>query len=280
MGKATNLSRRTSESDTRSVRLLGVPVSGRVATPQEIVRESARRQPPQTVSCSAWPPKCSWLVNSAAGSLMRVVRKHYFNLNMLITLETCPSIMSPVNMPLPLPACPAPISNSPGSHNRRVVMEAILPARPAHARGHRARPTALTPGRPSIPADQRAAEVLESRRAGRRARHARPARDAVRDQPGTARIPSGCRSTTEHDGRGRGGPVGPHPAASATASPVVDHPTPEQALPPVRDVVETLRKSSDVDWSRVLGLLAGGAGPVPRMSKGLSAVGPTALPGW
>jgi len=58
----------------------------------------------------------------------------------------------------------------------------------------------------------------------------------------------------------------------------VDHPTPEQALPLVRDVVETLRKSSDVDWSRVLGL--GLAVPGPFDVEGLSAVGPTTLPGW
>ena len=58
----------------------------------------------------------------------------------------------------------------------------------------------------------------------------------------------------------------------------VDHPTPAQALPLVRDVIETLRKSSDADWSRVLGV--GLAVPGPFGVEGLSAVGPTTLPGW
>ena len=73
------------------------------------------------------------------------------------------------------------------------------------------------------------------------------------------------------------GPAAAAAAAGATLLTLLAS-SPAQALPLVRDVVETLKKSSDADWSRVLGL--GLAVPGPFDVEGLSAVGPTTLPGW
>lgn len=58
----------------------------------------------------------------------------------------------------------------------------------------------------------------------------------------------------------------------------VDRPTPAQALPLIRDLVEHLQDESAVDRQRVLGV--GLAVPGPFGVEGLSAVGPTTLPGW
>jgi predicted NBD/HSP70 family sugar kinase len=58
----------------------------------------------------------------------------------------------------------------------------------------------------------------------------------------------------------------------------VDRPSPADAVLPLRAVIELLRQSANFDWQRLLGM--GVAIPGPFGVEGLSAVGPTTLPGW
>jgi predicted NBD/HSP70 family sugar kinase len=158
------------------------------------------------------------------------------------------------------------------SHNRRVVMEAIR-LHGALTRADIARLTALTPQTISnIASELQKLGFINA---------LDPAR-GTRGQPATPFVinPDGAYSlglqldqhsmiavVVDLSGKVRG-----------RCTLAVDHPTPAQALPLVRDVVETLKKSSDADWERVLGL--GLAVPGPFDVEGPSAVGPTALPGW
>ena len=158
------------------------------------------------------------------------------------------------------------------SHNRRVVMEAIR----LHGRLTRAdiaRLTALTPQTISNIASELEKLGFLSALTPEKGTRGQPATPFVINPEGAYSIGLQIDQQTmlavvvDLSGKVRG-----------RCTLAVDHPTPAQALPLVRDVVETLKKSSDADWSRVLGL--GLAVPGPFDVEGLSAVGPTTLPGW
>ncbi len=179
--------------------------------------------------------------------------------------------MSPVNKP-PVASLSGTNLEFARSHNRRVVMEAIR----LHGRLTRAdiaRLTALTPQTISNIASELQKLGFLNALAPERGTRGQPATPFVINPDGAYSIGLQIDQNmmvavvVDLSGKIRG-----------RCTLAVDHPTPAQALPLVRDVVETLRKSSDADWSRVLGL--GLAVPGPFDVEGLSAVGPTALPGW
>src|SRR3954465_9833871 len=179
--------------------------------------------------------------------------------------------MSPVNKP-PVASLSGTNLEFARSHNRRVVMEAIR----LHGRLTRAdiaRLTALTPQTISNIASELQKLGFLNALAPERGTRGQPATPFVINPDGAYSIGLQIDQhlmvavVVDLSGRVRG---------RCTLG--VDHPTPAQALPLVRDVVETLKKSSDADWSRVLGL--GLAVPGPFDVEGLSAVGPTTLPGW
>ena len=179
--------------------------------------------------------------------------------------------MSPVNKP-PVASLSGTNLEFARSHNRRVVMEAIR----LHGRLTRAdiaRLTALTPQTISNIASELQKLGFLNALTPERGTRGQPATPFVINPDGAYSIGLQIDQNmmvavvVDLSGRIRG-----------RCTLAVDHPTPQQALPLVRDVVETLRKSSDADWSRVLGL--GLAVPGPFDVEGLSAVGPTALPGW
>ena len=179
--------------------------------------------------------------------------------------------MSPVNKP-PVASLSGTNLEFARSHNRRVVMEAIR----LHGRLTRAdiaRLTALTPQTISNIASELQKLGFLNALTPERGTRGQPATPFVINPDGAYSIGLQIDQNmmvavvVDLSGKIRG-----------RCTLAVDHPTPAQALPLVRDVVETLRKSSDADWSRVLGL--GLAVPGPFDVEGLSAVGPTALPGW
>src|ERR1700741_2360838 len=158
------------------------------------------------------------------------------------------------------------------SHNRRVVMEAIR----LHGRLTRAdiaRLTALTPQTISNIASELQKLGFINALTPERGTRGQPATPFVINPDGAYSLGLQLGQQTmvavvvDLSGKVRG-----------RCTLAVDHPTPAQALPLVRDVVETLKRSSDADWSRVLGL--GLAVPGPFAVEGLSAVGRAAVPGW
>lgn len=158
------------------------------------------------------------------------------------------------------------------SHNRRVVMEAIR----LHGRLTRAdlsRLTALTPQTISnITSELQGLGFLQAL-APSKGQRGQPATPFVIDPDGAYSLGLQIDQTrmvavlVDLSGRVR----------ARTERPV-DRPTPEQALPAIQEVVDLLRRDAAIDASRVLGL--GLAVPGPFGVEGLSAVGPTTLPGW
>jgi predicted NBD/HSP70 family sugar kinase len=158
------------------------------------------------------------------------------------------------------------------SHNRRVVMEAIR-LHGQLTRADIARLTALTPQTISnITSELQGLGFLRALEPAKGQR-GQPATPFVIDADGAYSIGLQIDQRTlvavvvDIAGKVR-----------ARHTVAVDRPTPEQALPLIAGVVQALKAAAGVDWTRVLGL--GLAVPGPFGVEGLSAVGPTALPGW
>jgi predicted NBD/HSP70 family sugar kinase len=158
------------------------------------------------------------------------------------------------------------------SHNRRVVMEAIR----LHGRLTRAdlaRLTALTPQTISNITSELQGLGFLTPLAPDKGQRGQPATPFVINAEGAYSIGLQIDQHTliavvvDLSGKVR-----------ARHTVAVDRPTPAEALPLIRDVVDTLKRDARVDWRRVLGL--GLAVPGPFGVEGLSAVGPTTLPGW
>ena len=157
-------------------------------------------------------------------------------------------------------------------HNRRVVMEAIR----LHGRLSRAditRLTGLTPQTISnITAELHDLGFLS----------ALPPEPAGRGQPAVPFVlnPRGAYSIGLQLNQHALNAVVVNLAGDilATATCQVNRPTPSEALEPIQNVITRLRSSADLDWKRVLGV--GVAIPGPFGVEGMSAIGPTTLPGW
>ncbi len=158
------------------------------------------------------------------------------------------------------------------SHNRRVVMEAVR----LHGRLTRAeiaRFTALTPQTISnITAELQALGFLTAL-APEKGQRGQPATPFVINADGAysigLQIDQHAMIAVMVDLSGR---------VRARSTRRVQRPTPAQALPLIRTVVDQLKKSADIDPARLLGV--GLAVPGPFDVEGLSSVGPTTLPGW
>lgn len=158
------------------------------------------------------------------------------------------------------------------SHNRRVVMEAIR----LHERLSRAditRLTGLTPQTISnITSELESLGFLL----------ALPAERIARGQPAVPYVvnPEGAYSIgvqfNQHELDAV--LVNLSGAIVGRAAVAVDRPNPSDAIAPLRQVIAVLRETTDFDWQRLLGM--GVAIPGPFGVEGLSAVGPTTLPGW
>lgn len=67
-------------------------------------------------------------------------------------------------------------------------------------------------------------------------------------------------------------------AIVARGSLAVDRLSPSEAIAPIRGMVEQLQRTAQFDWQRLVGV--GVAIPGPFGVDGMSAIGPTTLPGW
>ncbi|WP_046167513.1 ROK family transcriptional regulator [Chromobacterium vaccinii] len=159
------------------------------------------------------------------------------------------------------------------SHNRRAVLETVR-LNGQLTRADLARLTALTPQTVS----NIAAELLDAGMllAGQ------PLREGARGQPA---IPL----TLNPDGAYAVGMQLDHQMLVALALDLsgrvrarleapVRHPSPDEALPLISDLLQRLRRESGLDWGRLLGL--GLVMPGPFGVEGMTSVGPTTLPGW
>lgn len=185
-------------------------------------------------------------------------------------------------MPAPTePSRPAsvPSLNVPGTnltrakmHNRRAVLE-VVRTHGSLTRAEIARLTALTPQTISnIVAELQTQGILNAHDPSRKGRGQPPTPLSIN--------PDGAYSVgLQIDMKSISGlVVDLSGRVRAQAEIKAPRPTPEEAVPLIADLVGQLRASAGVDWDGVLGL--GLAIPGPFNVRGLSAVGPTTLPGW
>ncbi len=158
------------------------------------------------------------------------------------------------------------------SHNRRVVIEAVRLGG-ALSRAEIARLTALSSQTVSnIVGELESAGILKAA-APRKSGRGQPATPLSIDPDGAYSIgvqldhQSLIGVVVDLGGRVR-----------AKLDLPVEQPTPETALPLIARTVARLRKTVQIDESRLLGL--GLAIPGPFGIEGMTSVGPTALPGW
>jgi predicted NBD/HSP70 family sugar kinase len=157
-------------------------------------------------------------------------------------------------------------------HNRRVVMEAIR----IHNRLSRADITRLTGLTPQTISNITGELVsmgfliaLPPVRSGR----GQPAIPFILNPDGAYSI---GMQLNHHEMNGVAADLSGAIVARSTLA--VNRLSPSEAISPMRKMIESLQRSAKFDWQRVVGV--GVAIPGPFGVDGLSAVGPTTLPGW